>query len=771
MTGPRMAMSADFLAAFAKLPSQQQRLVRAMIARFERDSKASGLNYERIAGARDPNMRSLRIDGGYRAIVLKPAAGNVHILLWADKHDDAYRWATRHACSINAETGALQVYQPQQAAETAAGTPTAGTPPAGTLPAGTAPADTPPAGTPPAGTLPAGTAPADTPPADTPPAGTLPADTPPADTPPADTPTTAAPGIFGRLRRRELLRLGVPAAMAAEVLEIRDEAALEAMAPRLPVEAYESLFLYMAGDTYEQIVLEREAPPEPVDTTDFAAALTRDETRSRFVVIDDDRELEEMFSAPLERWRVFLHPSQRRLVERDWNGPVRVLGGAGTGKTVVAMHRARWLARHLPEGERILFTTFTRNLAADIENNLRAICTPEEMKRIEVVNLDRWVQRYLRGKRYRFRLTFDRDRDAWREALAKKPAEFDLSGHFYNDEWEQVIQANGVTTREEYLRVARTGRGVRLNRAARAGIWPVFEEYRAQLAERGVMEVADCYRLARALLERDRTGADSIPPLRDGTFTSVVVDEAQDMVAQAWRLIRSIVPNDRNDLFIVGDAHQRIYSRHRVVLGRYGIEIRGRARKLRLNYRTTEETRRWGSRLLDPCLIDDLDGGSDSNHGVRSVAHGPEPRLEFFDTRDEQAAWLVGFLKEALRRGESLRGTCVVVRTRRERNVIADELTGADLPVEMLEADSPDESSSGVRLATMHRVKGLEFDCVVIASVNEHIVPLAAAVPGDGGPGHTAAETAERALLYVAATRAKKELILLSFGAPSSFLS
>ena len=648
-------------------------------------------------------MRSLRIDGGYRTIVLKPAAGNVHILLWADKHDDAYRWATHHACSINAETGALQVYQPQEV---------------------------------------------------------------PAEPPPADT-----PGIFRQLKHRELLRLGVPAAMAAEVLDIRDEADLEEMALRLPVEAYEGLFLYMAGETYEQIILEREAPPEPVDTTDFATALRRDETRSRFVVIDDDRELEEMFSAPLERWRVFLHPSQRRLVERDWNGPVRVLGGAGTGKTVVAMHRARWLARNLPEGERILFTTFTRNLAADIENNLRAICTPEGTKRIEVINLDRWVQRFLRGKRYRFRLTFDRDGDAWRGALAKKPAALELSGRFYNDEWEQVIQANGVTTREEYLRVARTGRGVRLNRAARAEIWPVFEEYRAQLAERGVMEVADCYRLARALLERDRTGADSAPPSRDGTFASVVVDEAQDMVAQAWRLIRSIVPNGRNDLFIVGDAHQRIYSRHRVVLGRYGIEIRGRARKLRLNYRTTEETRRWASRLLDRCSIDDLDGGSDSNRDVHSVAHGPEPRIELFETRDEQATWLVGFLKDVLEQGESLRGICVVARTRHERNVIADELTGADLPVEMLEADSPDESSSGVRVATMHRVKGLEFDCMVIASVNEEFLPLATAIPDDDGPARTAAEIAERALFHVAATRAKKELVLLSFGAPSPFLS
>ena len=677
-----------------------------MIGRFERDSASSGLNYEKIAGAMDPNMRSIRIDGSYRAIVLKPHSGNVHVLLWADKHDDAYQWAARHSCSVNPETGALQVYQPRQVTEQSL------------------------------------------------------------DPSPAD-----EPGIFGQLKARELLRLGVPAEMVREVLGIRDEAGLEAMAPRLPVEAYEALFLYMAGETYEQIILDRETPSEPVDPTDFAAALDRDDTRSRFVVIENDRELEEMFSAPLERWRVFLHPSQRRLIERHWNGPVRVLGGAGTGKTVVAMHRARWLARNLPESDRILFTTFTRNLAADIEHNLRAICTAEEMNRIEVVNLDRWVQRLLRGKGYRFRLTFERHPDAWREAMAKRPIGLGFSDRFYNDEWEQVIQANGVASREEYLRVARTGRGVRLNRATRAEVWRVFEEYRAQLVERGVMEAADCYRAAAALLEQDRSRADAEPASRSGTFASVIVDEAQDMVAPAWRLIRGIVPDGTDDLFIVGDAHQRIYSRHRVVLSRCGIEIRGRARKLRLNYRTTEETRRWASGLLDRRSIDDLDGGTDDNRGVRSVAHGPEPRTMHFRTRAEQAAWIFRYLTDLSSRDESLRGICIVTRTRYERDAVGEELMEAGLPLELLEADVPDDSSGGVRLATMHRVKGLEFDRVVIASVNENLVPLAAAIHEDDDPERAAAETAERALLYVAATRAKKDVTVLSFGTPSPFLN
>ena len=697
MKNAQMAISADFLAAFAKLPSQQQRGIRSMISRFERDSAASGLNYERINNAKDPNMRSLRIDGGYRAIVLKPATGNVHIILWAAKHDDAYDWATRHACSINAETGALQVYQPR--------TPTAQT---------------------------------------------------------DATATADKPGLFAGLRRRELLRLGVPEAMLDEVQAAASEEAFEAMAQRLPAEAYDGLFLYMAGDSYEDILRDREAPVGPVDTADFAAALGRDDSRARFVTIKDDLELEAMFNAPLERWRVFLHSSQRRLVERHWNGPVRVLGGAGTGKTVVAMHRARWLSRQLGDGERILFTTFTRNLAADIENNLRMICTPEETRRIEVTNLDRWVQGFLRGKGLRFRPVFRRDEEAWEAAIERAPNTPDLPNSFFDDEWTRVIQEAGVGSRDEYLLVPRTGRGVRLNRAMRAALWPVFEEYRAGLAERNAMELPDCYRAAAALLGQAEAG----PPYR-----CVIVDEAQDFGAPAWRLIRAMAEPRQDDLFIVGDAHQRIYSTQPVVLGRCGIEIRGRGRKLRLNYRTTEQTRRWAASLLAGHAVEDLDGGADDDRAVRSIAAGPEPTARHFESREQQATWIVRYLAALTDSGESLRGVCVVARTRGERDAVAEELHAADVDVEVLEADAPDETSAGVRLATMHRVKGLEFDRMVVVSVNRSLVPLPAAVQPLSGPERAAAETGERALLYVAATRAKKELAILSFGEQSRFLT
>lgn len=707
-TSATMAMSSDFLEAYARLPRPQQRGVRSLISKFNVDSTASGLNYERIRGARDPHMRSLRIDRGYRAIVLKPDRGKVHMLLWAAKHDDAYDWAERHECRINAETGALQIYEPQPEA------------PADAVPAAPGPG--------------------------------------------ASAPAASQPSAFQGLRDRQLARLGVPAAMLAEVRSVGDDAELDAIQERLPVEAYEALFLYLAGDPYEKIVLERETASEPVDTTDFEKALGRADSRARFVVVEDEMELEAMLNAPLERWRVFLHPSQRRLVERNWNGPVRVLGGAGTGKTVVAMHRARWLARNSPKGGRILFTTFTRNLAADIENNLKSICSPEEMARIEVTNLDRWVVRFLRGRRYESRIVYGRDRDAWELALDQRPEDLDLEGAFYRDEWERVVLPNGVTTEAEYRRVSRVGRGTRLHRAARIKVWRVFEEYRAQLAERGLKEVDDAYRNAAALLEDDRSGLD---------YTTVIVDEAQDMGSQAYRLIRAMVPRGADDLFIVGDGHQRIYGRNPVVLGRCGIEIRGRARKLRLNYRTTQQTWNWATGLLAGCTIDDLDGGLDDNKGIRSLTLGPEPQVRLFETRDEQTAALVEWIKALRGRGEGLSGACVVARTNKERNALAASLGEHELPVFVLEADDLDDrEKEGVRLASMHRVKGLEFDRVAIASVNKGLVPLRTAVFSRGDEaGRAAAETEERALVYVAATRAKKELLVLGFGEPSPFVA
>ncbi len=700
----KVAIASDFLDAFARIPKAQQARVLDFISKFRRDPTRPSIHYETIRDARDPNLRSVRIDQAYRGIVLKPKAANVYLLLWVDHHDEAYQWARNKVCQVHPETGSIQVYEVE-------------------------PGEAPGVGGAPDG--------------------------------------DEAKGLFAAFRDRELRRLGVPDDLVPLARSIVTEEDLDRHAARFPEEAAEALYMLAAGYSVDEVLREQEkaAAPEQVDVEDFARALDNPDTQRRFHVVGDDLELASILNAPLEKWRVFLHPSQRGLVERDWNGPVRVLGGAGTGKTVAAMHRARWLAEHriTGEGERVLFTTFTRNLAADIQENLRKICSDEVLRRIEVVNLDRWVADFLRRQGYAYEIDYgSRTQPLWEKALTLAPDDPRLPEAFYRDEWEQVIQPQGVGSVEEYLRASRAGRGVRLNRRARMAVWPMFEEYRVLLDEYRLREPDDAMRDARLLL------AQKGPIL---PYRAIVVDEAQDMGTQAFRLLRQMVPEGRNDLFIVGDAHQRIY-RHRVVLGQCGIRIVGRSRKLRLNYRTTEETRRWAVGLLHGVTYDDLDGGVDDQRGYRSLLRGAPPIMRAFESFHAEVDFIAEYLQGLKEDGQALRNACLVARTNNLVDQYGAALRERGIPTyRVRRSEAEDRTQPGVRLATMHRVKGLEFDRVVIAGVNEGTVPFSPASDAGVDPlTRTDHLTRERSLLYVAATRAKKEVVVSSHGTPSPFL-
>ncbi len=324
-----------------------------------------------------------------------------------------------------------------------------------------------------------------------------------------------------------------------------------------------------------------------VRTEEAAAAVERDSSTRLFVASPEAAEREMIPAAPLEPWRVVLHPAQRRLVEMCANGPVRVLGSAGTGKTVVAVHRAAWLARNAcAPGQKILFTTATQNLAADIAASLQKLCSREEWERIEVVHLDAWAKRLLEAQGFPLLLTSeDASRESfWEEALGLIKEETNYPLEFVRGEWDNVIQAQGIEECDGYLTASRVGRARRLNRQERQQLWPVFAKYRALLAERRLREPADAFRAAARLIA-NRSLAFPYP--------AALVDDAQDFGYEAFRLIRAIVPAGENDLFIVGDAHQGIDG-YQVVLSRCGIDIRGRGRKLRLNYRTTAGSKNLG---------------------------------------------------------------------------------------------------------------------------------------------------------------------------------
>jgi hypothetical protein len=250
-------------------------------------------------------------------------------------------------------------------------------------------------------------------------------------------------GLFAHLSDTELLSLGTPADLLPRVRQITSEAELDALQPVLPIEAYEGLFLVAAGDTVSQLLSTRETQVNrPIDTEDFARSVETAESQSRFVVVDNDEALTAIMNAPLAQWRVFLHPLQKKLAIGDCSGPVRVLGGAGTGKTVLAMHRAKWLAEHTtPEGKKVLVTTFTRNLAIDLEANLNTLCSRGVRSRIDVSNLDAWVLRFLRSKRYEQSIVYGRQSEAaecWSRALAVKDASLGLDDEFYAAELEHV---------------------------------------------------------------------------------------------------------------------------------------------------------------------------------------------------------------------------------------------------------------------------------------------------------------------------------------------
>lgn len=705
----RVAVYDEFLDAFARLPRAQQKKVSQFMRKFRSDPTSSAINYERINSFRDPNMRTVRIDQQYRAVILKPEQGNVYVLLWVDNHDEAMAWAEHKQVVIHPETGSLQVL----VAEPSSAQPAA-----------------------------------------------VPAARPPSARPPA-------PPLFGQWSDSDLVGLGVPELLVPRVRDVRGEGDLDGIASLLPAEAYEALFFLASGESLEAVrqslAIEKAAV---VDTKDFAAALETATSQRRFAVVTGDQELEAILDAPLEKWRVFLHPSQRRIVTATFSGPARVLGGAGTGKTVVAMHRAKHLATQIfqADDDRILFTTFTVNLAHDIQDSLQKIVPPAAMRRVEVVHLDKWVSDFLKSQGYEYRIEYWEPtggplQELWDGAVGDKPEELGLPRAFFREEWDFVVQPGGCAAYDDYRDAARVGRGVRLSRQQRKAIWPVFEEYRNRLEARRVREPVDAMRDAVALLDKLKGRS---------RYRAVVVDEAQDMSTIAFRLLRALVQQEPNDMFIVGDGHQRIY-RRRVSLAQAGVKITGRSKKLYINYRTTDEIRRFAVALLNDVRVDDLDEGVDDNTKYKSLMHGAPPTIRACGSFAKEVAAIAKFVRNV----DDPSQTCLVTRTHKDLDqydAALRELGIESYRVRRSQAD--DRSKPGLRLATMHRVKGLEFDRMIIAGVNAGTVPLLAGdIESDDRGVREEAELRERALFYVASTRARRELLITSGARPSAWIT
>ncbi|MEQ8765795.1 MAG: UvrD-helicase domain-containing protein [Planctomycetota bacterium] len=714
MVSARVAFSKDFLESYSRLPKKVQKKVREFTEKFQADPTQSSINFERLETL-DDKVRSVRVGQDYRAIIVHPPRGDVFLCVWVDHHDEAYQWAHKKRFEVNPVVGSFQVFQEL---------------PGGELEAVATGSET-------------------------------------------DWEATGQK-LFSAFDDEELLLGGVPEPLLPAVRGLHTEQDLDNLADYLPEEAQEILYLLAAGYSFWDAIEEADRAkekPAKVDTQDFATALEKPESQRSFTIPKDEQELDEMLAAPLAKWRIFLHPSQRKLVRMRANGPVRVLGGAGTGKTVVLMHRANFLASEELKGkdDRILVTTFTKNLAIDLRTNLKNLCSEEAFERLEVTHLHAWAFNLLKKAGLKRRVVMGEDRsEIFDQAISEAAEDEDFPPSFYQEEWDRVVQPQGVDSKDSYLAARRTGRGTRIGKRQRVQVWKVLGHYRELLEKKNLLEWPDVIREARLYLEKQSL---RLP------YRAVLADEVQDFSANELRLLRAIAPEGKNTLFLVGDGHQRIYGAP-VTLGSCGIEIRGRSKRLKINYRTTETISRRAMAVLKDWTIDDLDGQEDTLKGYRSLRSGVTPQIEIFPKEAQEAEFIRSTLERWLAEKDdegnpkvTPDAICLAARSNKDiTERYQPMLESAGYETVIVKRDPESEAKKpGIRLATMHRLKGLEFSRVMLVGVQDGKMPLPLRDAADE-VSEKEHELQERCLFYVAATRARDELVVTGYGKASAFL-
>jgi superfamily I DNA/RNA helicase len=714
----RLAIGKSFLTEYGRLDKDVQVAVDAAIARFAKHPHP-GIHLEKPQRSWDDRIRTLEVDSHWRGIVLAPETGDTYCLITILPRDKAKAYATSHRFSVNPALGVLEVRDEEAIQQLQPLLREAAEP--------------------------------------------------------------DSKRLFADVTDDDLARLGVDAQILPMIRLLTSEADLERRQAALPEAQYAALNALACGMTLDEARNEvtrlyfAGVPPERVDPDDLVSAMERSTGQVTFV--SGHEELQLILAHPFAAWRMFLHPSQRKIAYREsYSGPAQVTGGPGTGKTVTLLHRAAFLAtraakrpasepraagqrlRPQPAAGRMLVTTFNGTLADALGAQLDLLIRDDGVRRlIEVLNVDRLAYGIVKAARGAPVIVDERVlRTQWAQAAAA--VGLDLTPAFLKNEWEQVILAQGLQTEQAYLTCLRTGRGRPLTKVQRSQVWQAAQRVTAELAAARQSTHLQLANEATHLLRQ--AGAPR--------YRHILVDEAQDLHPAQWRLLRAAVAPDPDDLFIVADPHQRIYD-NRVSLASMRISVRGRTHRLSLNYRTTQEVLAWAVPLLGTDPVTGLDGAVDSLLGYRSPMHGPHPRLRLAATRTDEfgqlaeqiRAWLaIGIEPQAI--GVTARSASLVREAR-----------------EMLKADgimtiplSGRSTAQAVRAGTMHAMKGLEFQAVAVIGVERGLVPEPAAItPESDDPVVYAQDLQrERCVLFVACTRARDHLYVSGTGQMSEFL-
>lgn len=554
--------------------------------------------------------------------------------------------------------------------------------------------------------------------------------------------------LFAHVASDALLAYGVPEEWLNDVQAANEDTILE-LADHLPSEAAEALLDLATGVTPQV------PQPIPADTNPF----DHPDAQRRFRVMNNVEELERALEYPWEKWTVFLHPAQRQLVERDYSGPARVSGSAGTGKTIVALHRAVFLTRSNPDA-RVLLTTFSDTLASALRTKLKRLIGSEPRlgERLDVHAMNAIGQRI-------YELNFGKVKIATREVLnqiiaeaSSSVGEHKFSQHFLWTEWDQIVDAWQLDSWESYRDVTRLGRKTRLPEQQRRLLWSIFEKVRSALAARSLITLAEMFtNLAIRLAES-----------KNQPFDFCVVDEAQDINVAQLRFLAALGGTKPNSLFFAGDLGQRIFQQP-FSWKTLGVDIRGRSRTLRINYRTSHQIRMQADRLLGPELSD-VDGNSEERKGTTSVFNGPPPVIKALNSPEDEMECVASWLDERITEGLKPHEIGVFVRSSAELDRALSAVKHAGLNCKVLD-EHVETVVDHVSVCTMHLAKGLEFRAVVVMACDDEVIPLQERIEliTDDADLQEVYDT-ERHLLYVACTRARDHLLVTSGDMPSEFL-
>lgn len=688
-----------FITSVRRLTDAEKVAAMLAAADVQGDRTTPSKHVEPLRKGFDPRLRSVRVNRDLRIIVVECEARLIP--LFVGHHETAYRWAATRRTRLDGATGAVMIVHTTEAADGAT---------------------------------------------------------------PAPYVAPIAPGLFDNFEDAYLLSLEVPGTLLPALRHVRSEDDLLILLDGHEAAAYADRLLNLAtgGIVAPPLPAAPEASPaasavemSPEPPPPALPALPveddGDGTRSeplRLIAVDDT-DLRRMLAAPMEAWIAFLHPSQRGVATRSFAGPATISGGAGTGKTVVAMHRARHLAR---QGRRVLLTSFTNNARAVLERGVGLLCDADELARITVQTVHKQAFAIVRTQAPDVHpVTAGEVRDL----IERYCGPHDLDPRLAEAEWRHVIQALGITEWEQYRDAQRTGRGSRLSVAERGRIWDdVILPLDEALKARGASDWPDICQWARRLVE-----AGVVP----GPFDAVIVDETQDLGPQEVRLLAALAGDEPDNLTLVGDGGQRIYP-NRTRLRDLGVEVRGRARSLTLNYRTTGQIHTFAEGLLGTTVAG-LDGERGRRGAVVSLLTGPEPTLRGFPTEAAQFAFVAAAIKERGDAGVPPHEIAVLAPSTELMQAARAALVRENVPTQVLGRETRTQPGSAV-FATIHRAKGLEFKAVFVVGASEEHLTRSLTDDDDD----EATREQGRNLLYVAATRTRDELFVLWTGTPSRFL-